>query len=188
MAQLSLHTLRGKQSVRVTFKLAPNTIDLLSVMASQLGIKQKTLFDHLIERQELRHHLDLNKTSKKKNTEKKDISRKQKTFVLSQETLETLNILAEKYHAPRNLLVELAVRRLLPVLLEEREKHEKRKIILNKMTKDIQRSYQLLEEAEQLLEPDDPVCNQLRDANKSLEQAYRNTVSIIERGKEMEEL
>ena len=186
MAQLSLHSLRGKQSVRVTFKLAPDTIDLLSVMASQLGIKQKTLFDHLIERQELRHHLDQKKTSKKE--EKKDVSRKQKTFVLSQETLETLNILAEKYHAPRNFLVELAVRRLLPVLLEEREKHEKRKIILKEMTKDIHRSYHLLEEAERLLEPDDPVCNQLRDANKSLEQAYRNTVSIIERGKGMENL
>lgn len=183
MAQLSLHSLRGKQSVRVTFKLAPQTIDLLSVMASQLGIKQKTLFDHLIEQQELRRHLDQNQRQ-----EQEEQPRKQKTFVLSQETLETLNLLAEKYHAPRNLLVEMAVRRLLPVLMEEQEKHEKRKIILGEMTKEIRRNYQLLEEAEKLLEPEDPVCTELREANKAIEQAYRNTVAIIERGKDMEKM
>lgn len=183
MAQLSVHSLRGKQSVRVTFKLAPETIDLLSVMASQLGIKQKTLFDHLIEQQELRHHLDHNR---KQETEEQP--RKQKTFVLSQETLETLNILAEKYHAPRNLLVEMAVRRLLPILIEEQEKHKKRKIILGEMTKEMRRNYRLLEEAEKLLEPEDPVCTELRAANKAFEQAYRNTIAIVERGKGMEKL
>ncbi len=183
MAQLSLHTLRGKQSVRVTFKLAPETINLLRVMASQLGIKQKTLFDHLIEHQELRDHLSHNKTP-----EEEPHPRRQKTFVLSQETLETLNVLAKKYNAPRNLLVEMAIRRLLPILIEEQEKHGKRKLILREMSKEIRRSYRLLEQAEQSLEPDDPVCIELREANQSLENAYRNTVAIIERGKGMEKL
>lgn len=183
MPQLSIHSLRGKQSVRVTFKLAPKTIDLLTVMASQLGIKQKTLFDHLIEQQELLNHLDQHQKQ-----HEEPLSRKQKTYVLSQQTLETLNVLAEKYHAPRNLLVEMAVRRLLPILIEEQEKHEKRKVILQAMTKEVRRNYRLLDEAEQLLEPDDPVCLQLREANKSIEQAYRNTVAIIERGKGMENL
>lgn len=184
MTELSLHSLRGKQSVRVTFKLAPATIDLLSVMASQLGIKQKTLFDHLIERQELHHHLN-----RQQNHEKEDQPpRKQKTFVLSQETLDTLNSLAEKHHAPRNLLVEIAVRRLLPVLDEEQKKHAKRKVILQELNKELQRNYRLLDQAEKMLDTDDPVCIELREANKSLEQAYRNTVAIIDRGREMENL
>ncbi len=183
MTELSLHSLRGRQSVRVTFKLTPATIDLLSVMASQLGIKQKTLFDHLIERQELHHHL--NKGQKYGGEEQ---SRKQKTFVLSQESLDTLNSLAEQYHAPRNLLVEMAVRRLLPVLNEEQKKHEKRKVILQELNKELQQNYRLLDQAEKMLGAKDPVCIELREASKGLEQAYQNSAAIIERGKEMENL
>ena len=41
--------LLGKKSVRATFKLHPTAIQLLSVLASQLGIKQKSLFDYLME-------------------------------------------------------------------------------------------------------------------------------------------
>ena len=41
--------LRGRQSVRATFKLSPGAIEALSVVAAHLGIKQKSIFDHLIE-------------------------------------------------------------------------------------------------------------------------------------------
>ena len=41
--------LRGRQSVRTTFKLTPRSIDALSLLASQLGIKQKSIFDHLVD-------------------------------------------------------------------------------------------------------------------------------------------
>ena len=41
--------LRGKQSIRATFKLSEKSIETVSVVAAQLGIKQKSLFDHLIE-------------------------------------------------------------------------------------------------------------------------------------------
>ena len=41
--------LRGKQSVRATFKLSARAIEAMSIVAVHLGIKQKSLFDHLIE-------------------------------------------------------------------------------------------------------------------------------------------
>ena len=41
--------LRGKQSVRATFKLTKKAIDSLGVVALHMGIKQKSLFDHIIE-------------------------------------------------------------------------------------------------------------------------------------------
>ena len=41
--------LRGRQSVRVTFKLTSEAINTVSIVATHLGIKQKSLFDHLIE-------------------------------------------------------------------------------------------------------------------------------------------
>jgi len=39
--------LRGRQSVRATFRLSERAIDALSIVSVHLGIKQKSLFDHL---------------------------------------------------------------------------------------------------------------------------------------------
>ena len=41
--------LRGRQSVRATFKLSEGCIEAISIVAAHLGIKQKSLFDHLVE-------------------------------------------------------------------------------------------------------------------------------------------
>ena len=47
--QPSFADLRGKQSVRATFKLSEKAISAISVLSEQLGIKQKSLFDHLMQ-------------------------------------------------------------------------------------------------------------------------------------------
>ena len=39
--------LRGRQSVRATFRLSEDCIDAISILSAQLGIKQKSVFDHL---------------------------------------------------------------------------------------------------------------------------------------------
>ena len=49
LPQPDTQDLRGRQSVRATFKLSSRAIDALSILAVHLGIKQKSLFDHLIE-------------------------------------------------------------------------------------------------------------------------------------------
>ena len=41
--------LRGRQSVRATFRLSEDGIDAISILSAQLGIKQKSVFDHLME-------------------------------------------------------------------------------------------------------------------------------------------
>ena len=46
---ISAQGLKGRQSVRATFKLPEYTINLLGIVASQLGIKQKSLFDQLVD-------------------------------------------------------------------------------------------------------------------------------------------
>lgn len=45
----SLDSLKDMQSVRATFTLPKKTINLLSTVANQLGVKQKLIFDHLAE-------------------------------------------------------------------------------------------------------------------------------------------
>ena len=41
--------LRGRQSVRATFRPSEDCIDAISILSAQLGIKQKSVFDHLME-------------------------------------------------------------------------------------------------------------------------------------------
>ena len=41
--------LRGRQSVRATFKLTEMAINVVNIISTHLGIKQKSLFDHLID-------------------------------------------------------------------------------------------------------------------------------------------
>ena len=41
--------LKGKQSVRTSFKLSEACIQAISIVATQLGIKHRSLFDYLVE-------------------------------------------------------------------------------------------------------------------------------------------
>jgi hypothetical protein len=57
----SSSALRGRQSVRATFKLSEKAIGAISIVATHLGSKQKSLFDHLIDdaRSSLRRHQEI---------------------------------------------------------------------------------------------------------------------------------
>ena len=45
LPQPSPDDLRGRQSVRATFRLSAKAIDAMSIVSVHLGIKQKSLFD-----------------------------------------------------------------------------------------------------------------------------------------------
>ena len=117
--------LRGRQSVRTTFKLSERSIDALSILAGQLGIKQKSLFDHLIEDTQ---------ALKLIASEVEEFGRKArriaKTYVISRRTLENLERVSVQYNAPRDALVEYSIERILPLLMREKERHGKRKLLL----------------------------------------------------------
>ena len=49
VSKFSALDLRGRQSVRATFRLSEDCIDAISILSVQLGIKQKSVFDHLME-------------------------------------------------------------------------------------------------------------------------------------------
>jgi hypothetical protein len=49
VSKTSALDLRGRQSVRATFRLSEDCIDAISILSAQLGIKQKSVFDHLME-------------------------------------------------------------------------------------------------------------------------------------------
>jgi len=98
-------------------------IEALSIVAVHLGIKQKSLFDHLIEDVQT-----LNAIAKEIEAEEfRSLSRIQKTFVISRRTLVCLDEISRQFRAPRDALVEYSIQRLLPVIHREREKHRRRK-------------------------------------------------------------
>ncbi|MDY7035660.1 MAG: hypothetical protein SV375_05790 [Thermodesulfobacteriota bacterium] len=174
--------LRGRQSVRATFKLTGKAIDAISIVAAHLGIKQKSLFDHLIDD---RRSLQLIAQEIEPDSFN-NLKRIQKTYVISRRTLSCLEDASKKFDTPRDALVEFSIQRLLPVISEEREKHQRRKIILNKITEFLKQGEIILEESWELLGEDDPVSNKFQTAMKAFHSTYNGLELFIKKGEIIE--
>ncbi len=175
--------LRGRQSVRATFRISERAIDALSIVSVHLGIKQKSLFDHLIEDSDTLRLI----AREIESYEFQQLNRIQKTYVLSRKTLSSLDRAARSQNAPRDALVEYSIQRLLPIILKEREKHLMRKEILGDLTEFLKEGEKILRKSKDSLGSDDPVYDRLRAAMVGLVNAYRHIDSYVEKGKIIEE-
>ena len=174
--------LRGKQSVRATFRLTARAIEAISVVAVHLGIKQKSLFEHLIEDTQTLSHIA-------RQVQENDFpprERVQKTYVLSRRTLKMLQEACDAFDAPRDALVEYSILRLTPVIEEERKKHRRRKAVLAEVTKHVRQGEAVLAKIEAALGDDDPVYHGYRQALRSLKQAEQEIAAHIEKGEIIE--
>jgi hypothetical protein len=155
----------------------------MSVVAAHLGIKQKSLFDHLIDdidslsfiAQELRRDTF------------RDLDRVQKTFVLSRKTLTSLEEVSKKYDAPRDALVEYSIKRLLPVVEEERERHLKRKEVLAEIAEFLGHGEKILKKSKELLGEDDFVYEKLGTLVKGVLNAHNSIAAFVEKGEMIED-
>ena len=161
----SLDSLRGKQSVRATFKLSEECIDAIAIVAAQLGIKQKSLFDHLIDDMESLRVI----AGELQDTRFSNRSRVQKTYVLSRKTLYCIDEVSQSLAIPRDALVEYSVQQLLPIIDEERKKHQNRKQILKEMGQYLKQGEKILKKYKAILGEDDPVFEQTR---KDIERSF----------------
>lgn len=175
--------LRGKQSVRATFRLTARAIDAISVVAFHLGIKQKSLFEHLIEDDQTLTQIARQVQERSYQPE----NRVQKTFVLSRRTLGLLQKACERFDAPRDALVEYSILRLMPVIEEEREKHRRRKEILKQVSGYARRGEALLKEVRQTLGEDDPVYHSLWQTVHGARESEAEIAAYVEKGKIIEE-
>lgn len=183
LLQTSSSELRGRQSVRATFKLSEKAIDALSVVAIHLGIKQKSLFDHLLENTK-----SLNLIAQEIQTDKfVQLHRIQKTYVLSRKTLSCLDRASKNLDTPRDALVEYSIRRLLPLIAKEREKHQRRKEILKELSEYLKEGKKILRKSKEFLGKDDPVYDKFESAMTVLFNAYSNIESFVEKGKIIED-
>jgi len=178
----STMALRGRQSVRATFRLSEACIDAISILSAQLGIKQKSVFDHLMEDAQVLKDM----ASELQNSGFDRHERIQKTFVISRRSLSFLDTISSEYDAPRDALVETSVRRLLPIIANERKKHEKRKVILAEISNHFEKGRKLLSKAEEMLGTDDPIVNNLKTAMSVYKNVLDDITGFIERGKIIE--
>ena len=175
--------LKGRQSVRATFKLSEGCIEAISIVAAHLGIKQKSLFDHLVE--DARFLTSIAREFQDIKLTKQD--RVQKTFVISRRSLLSLENVSKNFNAPRDALVELSVQRLLPIIAKEREKHEKRKKMLNEIAKHLEEGEKLLSSTREMFGVEDTIYQKLESVMTVYENAYHHIASFIEKGKIIEE-
>jgi hypothetical protein len=149
--QLNATQLRGKQSVRATFRLSDQMIDLLKVAATHLEVQQKSLIDELVQNRETLDRV----ANEAKEIEQESKERRQKTFVLSRNALALLDDISEKHALSRDQLVELCISRLIPFVDAEQEKHKQRRLLIKEVNQFLENGKSLLEKADSLLGTDD---------------------------------
>jgi len=180
---ISFEDLKKKQSVRATFKLPLEIIELLTVVAGQLGIKQKSLLDQLVEDTSLLRSL----AREADRHSLPDSTRRQKTYVISRNSLRSLNDVAKQKNISRDVLVEVSIKRLLPIIETELEKHNKRKVILSEMREHAKQGEKLYQRVTQKLGKDDMLSDMLK---KQLSLAQKNLTeadAVVEKGMPMED-
>lgn len=169
--------LRGRQSVRATFKLSSGCIEAISIVAAQLGIKQKSLFDHLAQDIE-----SLNAIAKEvQNARIRAENRVQKTYVISRQSLALLDEISRAFNAPRDALVEFSVRRLLPVIDNEQKKYEMRKSAFADIQRHLHHGRRLMESLIDQLGEDDPIVAKLASVMEAYTGAVRTMGAFLER-------
>jgi hypothetical protein len=175
--------LRGRQSVRATFKLTVRSIDALSIVSVHLGIKQKSLFDHLID-----DMAALSAIGRDLEPDRfRQLERVQKTYVISRKTLNSLERASRELDAPRDALVEYSIQRLMPVIDRERRKHRRRKKLLARIEGFVQEGRHILELSARDLGDEDPVFARFLSAMDGLENTLDSITAFIERGSGIED-
>lgn len=175
--------LRGRQSVRATFKLSSDCIEAISIVAAMLGIKQKSLFDHLFEDTDLLSSI----AQKFRNARLQTGNRTQKTYVMSRSALWSLDDIAKHFNAPRDVLIEISVQRLLPIIANERKRYETRKAIFAQIENHLEQGRKLLKTAYAELGEEDQITDRLTAAMGMYESAYKQMAAFMERAKGIED-
>lgn len=175
--------LRGKQSVRATFKLSEKAIAYLSLVAVHLGIKQKSLFDHLMDDATALRDIGENIRMRQFNS----IERVQKTYVLSRKTLEVLELISNDLNTPRDALVEYSLHKLKDVIQGEKKRHEQRKILFDEVCTHWEEGKNLLQRARDTLGNEDPFCQQIERSMISLTRARKELSEFIEKSRIIED-
>jgi hypothetical protein len=110
----------------------------------------------------------------------------QKTFVISRRSLHSIESISRDFNAPRDVLVEFSIQRLLPIIASERGKHEKRKIILEQLRNHLSAGQEIEKYVSTHLGKDDPLYQWVSAAMNYYQNAISQVSEFIDRGKLIE--
>ena len=175
--------LLGKKSVRATFRLHPTAVELMSILAAQLGIKQKSLFDYLMEDQDA---LQAIAESPPPDTSVEE-QRIQKTFVVSQRSLNVLDTIAKHFAASRNDLIERSIQRLLPILEKERIRQVKRAEAFARIASHFDQGKALVNDVKAMVGEDDALHQSLVSVMDAYGKAVVDMQKRVNKGKRVTE-
>jgi len=176
--------LMEQKSVRATFRISPEFIEALSILSGRLGLKQKSLFDYLLEDSD--SLIAIARSNPRKNVEKKN--RIQKTFVISKKSLSSLEKLLSGVEASRDDLVEYAIQRLLPILLKERNQQKKRETALSEIAQHFEHSIELMRKIEKSVGKDDPLYEYYLTIIEAYRDAFDKMENLVQQGKRISKL
>jgi hypothetical protein len=148
-----------------------------------MGIKQKSLFDHIIEDLDALDNLAQNIQIR----QFKKIPRKQKTFVLSRKTIEALAAISETYGMPRDALVEYSVKKLESIISAEKLRHKERKLLQGNVLEHFNKGRLLYKKAVDILGKDDPFCRRIEKAVFACQKTEEELIEFIEKSKVLED-
>ena len=175
--------LRGMQSVRVSFRLRAACIQAISILSTHLGIKQKSVFDHLMQDAD-----SLDMIAGELRDVPFDIrNRTARTFVISRQSLETLEAVAQKHQAPRDALVEYSIQRLLPLIIKEQAKYDQRRELFAKATANYEQGRRILDEIQRKLGREDSAFKKLSTVMTAYGNAVATMAGFLEKAKVIEE-
>jgi hypothetical protein len=106
--------------------------------------------------------------------------------VISRRSLSSFDEISTNFNAPRDVLVELSIQRLLPIIERERKKHEKRKDFLTKINRHYKEGEKILNGIRKQLGDDDPIINKFKTVMSSYESAKNNIEAFIDRSRGIE--
>ena len=174
--------LRGRQSIRVTFKLTPGCIRAMNILGAHLRLKPKSLFDHMVrERKTLEAiaaQVDAVPTNK--------TPRATKTYVISRDAALILDEVARARGLSRDLLVESSVQHLMPLIQREQVRHNARKILLARMERHLKEGRKMYADMEGELGANDPMCDRMQHVMGAYERAFAVMAAFIKKGENIE--
>lgn len=174
--------LRGRQSVRVSFKLSPNCIDAITILGSHLRLKPKSLFDHMVQKRDVLEAV----AATVKTDIAEDAPRQVKAYVISRDAVLVLDDVAQTRNVPRDALVEASVMHLMPLIQKEQTRHHARKALLLRMERHLKSGRKLFDDMKGDLGPNDPMCDQMLNVMGSYERAFATMAAFVAKGKNIE--
>ena len=179
LPRMTTLALKGKQSVRTSFKLSEGCIHAINIVATQLGIKHRSLFDYMVEDTRSLEALAKEIVEKESNENKGF----QKSFIVSRETLLVIDSLCKKLKVSRNTLIELSVRRLLPIIEKEMKNHLKREEMFELVDKHYQESRKVLNLIKKGVGTEDPAYKTYQTTVAACKQVRKQYKEIISKSK-----